>query len=109
MDGASSRSSSGRLSQHGGGGTETAVLSKLQLLPWLDEAVVKQVVAADDDRDDLAGSATAAKAEKRRSTALQAGLARGVKVLLSEVAEMIRITFERSIPAAKFGHVAYIR
>ena len=53
---------------------------------------------------------TAAKAGKRRSTA-QAGLAsgNGVKVLLSEVAVMIRAKFERSIPVAKFGHVAYIR
>jgi hypothetical protein len=92
---------------HGDGGTETA-LSKLQLLPWLDEAAVKVVVATDGAGDDLAGSATAAKTAKRQSTA-QAGLAHGVKVLLSEVAEMIRTKFERSIPAAKFGHVAYIR
>ena len=88
---------------HGGGGTETTP-SKLQLLPWFDEAVV--VVAADDDRDDLAGSATAAKAGKRRWSTAQAVLARGVKVLLSEVVEMIRTKFERSIPAAKFGHTS---
>ncbi|CAD6217143.1 unnamed protein product [Miscanthus lutarioriparius] len=108
MDGASTGSSSCTPLgiSHGDGDTETA-LSKLQLLPWLHEAVVK-VVAADDDRDDLAGSAAAAKTGKRRSMA-QAGLPRGVKVLLSEVAEMIRTKFERSIPAAKFGHVAYIR
>ncbi|NP_001143246.2 uncharacterized protein LOC100275771 [Zea mays] len=102
MVGASARPSAGR-----DGGPETA-LPKLQLLPcWLDGAVVK-LVAADGDGDDLlAGSASSGK---RRPTAqAAAGLARGVKALLSEVAEMIRTKFGRSIPAAKFGHVAYIR
>jgi hypothetical protein len=67
-----------------------------------------KLVAADGDGDDLlAGSASSGK---RRPTAqAAAGLARGVKALLSEVAEMIRTKFGRSIPAAKFGHVAYIR
>ncbi|CAN6206069.1 unnamed protein product [Urochloa humidicola] len=84
------------------GGPEMALQ---QLLPCLDQGVK----AADGGHDDdLAGSAAAGKTGKRRSAA-QAGIARGVKVFLSVVAEMVGKRFERSIPATKFGHVAYIR
>ncbi|CAN6168781.1 unnamed protein product [Urochloa humidicola] len=76
-----------------------------QLLPWLDEGLIKVDGGHDDD---LARSAAEAKTVKRQSAA-QAGVVRGMKALLSGVAEMIGKRFECSIPAAKFGHVAYIR
>ncbi|CAL5084032.1 unnamed protein product [Urochloa decumbens] len=104
---ASSRSSSCSHLGPSHGGPEMALQ---QLLPWLDGQGVKATVSADDGGhdDDLAGSETAAKTVKRRSAA-QAGIARGMKALLSGVTEMVGKRFERSIPAAKFGHVAYIR
>ncbi|OEL21904.1 hypothetical protein BAE44_0017075 [Dichanthelium oligosanthes] len=89
------------------GGAEMAALQQLQLLPWFDEGV-KAVVAADGGHG-LDGSAAAAKTGKKRRSAAQAGLARGMMVLLSGVVEMVGKRFECSVPAAKFGHVAYIR
>lgn len=82
-------------------------LQQLQpLLPWLDQGV-KAAAAADG------GSAAAkakAKTGKKRRPAARAGIAaRGVKALLSGVVEVVGKRFERSVPAAKFGHVAYIR
>ena len=81
-------------------------LQQLQpLLPWLDQAV--KAAAADG------GSAAAkakAKTGKKRRPAARAGIAaRGVKALLSGVVEVVGKRFECSVPAAKFGHVAYIR
>ncbi|CAL5085575.1 unnamed protein product [Urochloa decumbens] len=104
--GASSRSYSCSDLGASHGGPEMALQ---QLLPWLDQGV-KATVSADDGGhdDDLAGSETAAKTVKRRSAA-QAGIARGMKALLSGVAKMVGKRLECSIPAAKFGHVAYIR
>ncbi|RCV13944.1 hypothetical protein SETIT_2G387100v2 [Setaria italica] len=104
MDGATS----GGSSSCSRGGREMA-LQQLQLLPWL-EGGVKAVAADGGHDDDLAGSsaAGAAKTGKRRSAA-HAGIARGMKVFLSGVVEMIGKRFECSVPAAKFGHVAYIR
>ncbi|CAN6199784.1 unnamed protein product [Urochloa humidicola] len=75
------------------------------LLPWLDEGLMKADGGHDDD---LESSAAAAETVKRRPAA-QAGVVRGMKALLSGVAEMVGKRFECSIPAAKFGHVAYIR
>lgn len=105
MDDACARSSSrSPLGPSHGAATEIALP---QLLPLLHDGV--KAFAADGDRD-VAGSSSveAARTGKRRSAA-RAGLARGVRVLLSGVAEMVGKRFERSIPAAKFGHVAYIR
>ncbi|KAG2638309.1 hypothetical protein PVAP13_2NG585900 [Panicum virgatum] len=87
------------------GGTEMALQQLQPLLPWLDQAV--KAAAADG------GSAAAkakAKTGKKRRPAARAGIAaRGVKALLSGVVEVVGKRFERSVPAAKFGHVAYIR
>ncbi|PUZ72886.1 hypothetical protein GQ55_2G431700 [Panicum hallii var. hallii] len=83
------------------GGTEMA-LQQLQLLPWLDQGVKAAAAGG--------GSATAkTKTAKKRRSAAQAGVARGMKALLSGVVEMVGKRFECSVPAAKFGHVAYIR
>ncbi|KAF8679309.1 hypothetical protein HU200_046093 [Digitaria exilis] len=83
-------------------------LEQLQLLPWRDQGV--KAVAADGGDDDHAGSEkAAAKTGKKRRSAAQAGLARAVKALLIAAAEMVGKRLECSVPAAKFGHVAYIR
>jgi hypothetical protein len=85
-------------------------LQQLLLLPWLEGGVVKAVAADGGHDDDLARSsaAGAARTGKRRSAA-QAGLARAMKSLLRGVVEIVGKRFECSVPAAKFGHVAYIR
>jgi hypothetical protein len=62
-----------------------------------------QVVAVDDDREEPAAAATAAGT--RRSA--EAGMK--LKVILRGLVHTARKTFERSIPAVRFGHVAYIR
>ena len=74
-------------------------LQQLQpLLPWLDQGV-KAAAAADG------GSAKAkAKAGKKWRPAARAA----TKALLSGVVEVVGKRFECSVPAAKFGHVAYI-
>ncbi|KAJ1291842.1 hypothetical protein BS78_02G348000 [Paspalum vaginatum] len=110
MDGTSARSPSrsprGRGPSHGG--TEMA-LPQVQLLPWLDGDGLLKAVAADGESGCTAGSAATASKTGKRRYAARDGLARGMRVLLSGVAEMVGKRFERSIPAAKFGHVAYIR
>lgn len=69
-------------------------------LPWFQGA---KVVAADQDL----AVPDAATAEKRRSA--KAGVAHGLKVVLSGLVDKAGKRFERSIPAVRFGHVAYIR
>ena len=83
-------------------------LQQLQpLLPWLDLAVK---AAAADGGSAAAKAKAKAKTGKKRRPAARAGIAaRGVKALLSGVVEVVGKRFERSVPAAKFGHVAYIR
>jgi len=81
-------------------------LQQLQpLLPWLDQAVK----AAAADGGSAAAKAKAKTGNKRRPAARAGIAARGVKALLSGVVEVVGKRFERSVPAAKFGHVAYIR
>ena len=89
MDGSSSR-----------GGTERALQQLQPLLPWLDQGVKAAAAAAADG-----GSAAAkAKAGKKWRPAARAA----TKALLSGVDEVVGKRFECSVPAAKFGHDAYI-
>ncbi|TVU37938.1 hypothetical protein EJB05_11283, partial [Eragrostis curvula] len=67
-------------------------------LPWLE------LVVADGDHG-RSGSPAAKRTGKRRAGVV----ARGVRVFVGGLAEMVRKKFECSIPAVKFGHVAYIR
>ncbi|KAF8668726.1 hypothetical protein HU200_051912 [Digitaria exilis] len=78
-------------------------LEQLQLLPWRDQGV-KAVAAAGGDDDHAGSEEAAAKTGKKRRLAAQ-----GVKLLLSAVVEMVGKRLECSVPASKFGHVAYIR
>ncbi|TVU37962.1 hypothetical protein EJB05_11308, partial [Eragrostis curvula] len=68
-------------------------------LPWLE------LVVADSDHGSSGSPAAAKRTGKRRAGVV----ARGVRVFVTGLAEMVRKKFECSIPAVKFGHVAYIR
>ncbi|KAL6656947.1 hypothetical protein ACP70R_004727 [Stipagrostis hirtigluma subsp. patula] len=94
---------------HGGTAAGMGLRRPPQPLTWLQ---VAEVIAADGDHQDLVagGSAATAKAGKRRRRSpAKRGVARGLKVLVSGVVEMVGRRFERSIPAVRFGHVAYVR
>ncbi|KAL6855882.1 hypothetical protein ACP4OV_018684 [Aristida adscensionis] len=112
MDAASAASGSALISasRGAGGGAGMGRLRRPQPpLPWLQVATAVAAPAADGGRDVLGRPAAAAKAGKKRRSPAWAGVARGVKVFVSGAVAMVGKRFERSIPAAKFGHVAYIR
>jgi hypothetical protein len=58
-----------------------------------------KVVAVDEEREEPAAAATAAGTRRLMK----------LKVILMGLVHTTRKTFERSIPAVRCGHVAYIR
>jgi hypothetical protein len=64
----------------------------------------KVVGAVDEDREETAAASTAAAGARRSA---EAGMK--MKVILRGLVHTARKTFERSIPAVRFGHVAYMR